>query len=167
MRDTIEALLETVPDPLWIVGTHFGITRFNSAFAALRAKGFDASTEWWRDLAGRVLKGRSVSAETHVVVDGVQRTFAVTGTPAGGDGAVFLARDVTDTSRGEREDNLELAVMHMFEPEKALEESLDDVLEFICESDGWDCAVIWLVDPTATQLDPVPLWARRGTDPAK
>jgi signal transduction histidine kinase len=102
MRDTIEALLETVPDPLWMVGVHFGVTRFNSAFAALRAKGFDPSAEWWRDLAGRVLEGRSVSADTHVVVDGVQRTFAVTGTPAGGDGAVFLARDVTDTSRIER-----------------------------------------------------------------
>src|SRR3990170_8676640 len=96
MRDAIEALMETVPDPLWIVGTDFETTRFNPAFASLRALGFDASTFWWRDLARRVLAGRSVSADTHVVVDGVQRTFAVTGTPAGSDGAVFLARDITE-----------------------------------------------------------------------
>ncbi|HEX6099538.1 MAG TPA: ATP-binding protein [Thermoanaerobaculia bacterium] len=167
MRDALQAVLETVPDPLWIVDGSFAVTRSNGAFASLAAKGLDPSTPWWRDLARRVLNGRAVSADLHVVIDGVERTFAVTGTPADGDGAVFLARDVTDTSRGEREDNLELAVTRMFEPEKPLEESLEDVLEFICESDGWDCAVIWLVDATATELEPAALWARRGMDASK
>jgi signal transduction histidine kinase len=167
MRDALQAVLETVPDPLWIVDGSFAVTRSNGAFASVSAKGLDPSTPWWRDLARRVLNGRSVSADLHVVIDGVERTFAVTGTPADGGGAVFLARDVTDTSRGEREDNLELAVTRMFEPEKALQESLEDVLEFICESDGWDCAVIWLIDATATELEPAALWARRGMDASK
>ena len=108
MSDAIEALLATVPDPLWIVGRDLAIARSNPAFTALSAKGLDVTTDWWLDLARRVLDGRSVSSDTHAVIDGGQRTFAVTGTPAGDDGAVFLARDITDTSRGEREDNLEL-----------------------------------------------------------
>ena len=167
MSDPIRAVMETVPDPLWIVSRDFAVTGANAAFTNLTARGFDASTPWWRDLARRVLAGRSVSADLQAVIDGVQRTYNVTGTPAGDDGAVFLARDVTDVRPGEREDNLELAVTRMFEPEKPLEESLEDVLEFICETDGWDCAVIWLVDATTTQLEPAALWARRGTDAAK
>jgi signal transduction histidine kinase len=167
MSDVITALFETVPDPLWIVNGEHAITRSNAAFTSLSAKGFDASTAWWRDLVRRVLAGRSVSADTHAVIDGVQRTFTVTGTPAGDGGAVFLARDVTDVRPGDQEDNLELAVTRMFEPEKALEESLQDVLEFICESDGWDCAVIWLIDATTTQLEPAAVWTRPGMDAAK
>lgn len=147
MSDAIEALLAAVPDPLWIVGRDLAIARSNPAFAALTAKGFDASTTWWRDLARRVLAGRAVSADTHAVIDGVQRTFAVTGMPAGDGGAVFFARDITDVGPGEREDHLELAVTRMFEPEKPLEQSLGDVLEFLCESDGWEDATIQLVDP--------------------
>lgn len=164
MSDLVEALLATVADPLWVVDGGLRIARSNGAFASLSAKGFDASTPWWVDLARRVLAGRSVSADTHAVIDGVARTFSVTGTPAGEDGAVFLARDITDLRPGVREDNLELAVTRMFEPEKPLEESLEDVLEFLCESDGWDCAVIWLIDTTTTHLEPAAVWTRRGTN---
>ena len=167
MSTLVEALLQTVADPLWIVSAELGVTRGNAPFATLRNHGFDPLAPWWRDLARRVHAGRSVSADARIVVDGVERTFRVTGTPAGADGAVFLARDVTDVSRGEREDNLELAVTRMFTVDKPLDEALDDVLAFICESDEWDCAVIWLIDPTGTQLEPVALWARRGIDASR
>src|SRR5215213_7011338 len=102
MSTLVEALLETVGDPLWIVSPEHAVTRFNPSFAALRNHGFDPLAPWWRDLAGRVHAGRSVSADARIVVDGVERTFRVTGTPAGEEGAVFLARDVTDVSRGDR-----------------------------------------------------------------
>jgi len=167
MSTLVEALLETVGDPLWIVSPELAVTRFNAPFATLRNQGFDPLAPWWRDLARRVHGGRSVSADARIVVDGVERTFRVTGTPAGADGAVFLARDVTDVSRVEREDNLELAVTRIFAADKPLDEVLDDVLAFICESDGWDCAVIWLVEPTGTQLEPAALWARRGIDASR
>lgn len=167
MNDALQAVLATVPDPLWIVSRSFAVTHANGAFTALAAKGLDTSTPWWRDLALRVLKGHSVSADVHVAIDGVERSFAVTGTPTNDDRAVFLARDVTDTSRGVREDNLELAVTRMFEPEKPLDASLQEVLEFICESDGWDCAVIWLVDAGGAELEPAALWTRRGMEASK
>lgn len=166
MSNVLEALFATVPDPLWIVTREHEIARANRAFAALQKSGFDPLEAWWRDLAVRVLAGRSVSADTRIVVDGVERTFAVTGTPAD-EGAVFLARDVTDVSRGEREDLLHLAVTRIFDSEKPVEEALDDVLEFVCESDGWDCAVMWLVDPTGTRLEPAAIWARPDVDADK
>jgi signal transduction histidine kinase len=164
MSTLIDALLATVADPLWIVSPELAVTRANPAFAALRNGGFDPLAPWWRDLARRVHSGRAVSADTRIVIDGVERAFRVTGTPAGDDGAVFLARDVTDVRHGEREDQLELAVTRIFAADRPLDDVLDDVLAFICESDGWDCAVIWLVDPTGTQLEPAALWARRGID---
>ncbi len=167
MSTLVEALFETVGDPLWVVSPEMTVTRFNAPFASLRNQGFDPHGAWWLDLARRVLAGRVVSADARIVADGVERTFRVTGTPAPGEGAVFLARDVTDVSHGEREDRLELAVTRIFAADKPLQEALDDVLEFICESDEWDCAVIWLVDAKGTTLDPVALWSKRGIDATK
>ena len=166
MSNVLEALFETVPDPLWIVTAERSVPRSNRAFVSLCNSGFDPLAPWWLDLARRVLAGRSVSADAKIIVDGVERTFAVTGTPAD-EGAIFLARDVTDVSRGEREDMLELAVTRIFDTEKPVEESLDDVLEFICESDGWDCAVMWLLDPTGTRLEPASIWSRPGINTDK
>ncbi|HVE71338.1 MAG TPA: ATP-binding protein [Thermoanaerobaculia bacterium] len=167
MSTLIEALFETVGDPLWIVSPQLELTRFNPALETLRNHGLDPLDAWWRDLARRVLAGRSVTADAHVVVEGVDRTFRVTGTPAGSDGAVFLARDVTDVRPRQRDDHLELAVTRIFTADKPLQEALDDVLEFICESDDWDCAVLWLADPTRTNLEPTALWSRRGVDATK
>ena len=167
MSTLVDALLETVSDPLWIVSPELAITRGNPPFAALQSGGFDPLAPWWRDLARRVHGGRAVSADARIVVDGVERAFRVTGTPAGADGAVFLARDVTDTGRNEQENRLELAVTRIFAADKPLAEVLDDALAFICESDGWDYAVIWLVDPTGTLLEPAALWSRRGIDASK
>lgn len=167
MSTLVDALLATVADPLWIVSPELGVTRCNTACAALQNGGFDPLAPWWRDLAARVHAGRAVTADARIVVDGVERTFRVTGTPAGSDGAVFLARDVTDVSRGEREDRLELAVTRIFAADKPLEEALDDTLAFICESDGWDCAVIWLIDPTGLQLEPAAVWSRHDIDTSK
>jgi signal transduction histidine kinase len=166
MSNVLEALFETVPDPLWIVTREHSVTRSNRAFVSLCHSGFDPLAPWWRDLARRVLAGRDVSADAKIIVDGVERTFSVTGTPAD-EGAIFLARDVTDVSRGEREDMLELAVTRIFDTEKPVEEALDDVLEFICESDGWDCSVMWLVDPTGTRLEPASIWSRPGINTEK
>lgn len=166
MSTILDAVFETVGDPLWIVSPEMVVTRGNGPFAALQKQGFDPLAPWWRDLARRALAGRSVSADGHIVLDGVDRAFRVCASPAGDDGAVFLARDVTDLSHGEREDNLELAVTRIFAADKTLEEALDDVLAFIGESDGWDCAVLWLVDPTGRELEPVTFWARQGLDAA-
>jgi len=167
MSTILEALFETVGDPLWIVSPELAVARGNAPFTALCRQGFDPLEPWWRDLALRVLAGRAASADVRVIVNGVERAFRVTGTPAGTDGAVFLARDVTDVSHGDREDNLELAVTRIFAADKTLEEALDDVLAFICESDGWDCGVLWLIDATGTRLEPITFWARQGIDASR
>ena len=167
MSTLVAALLETVSDPLWVVSPELVVTHGNQAFTKLRSAGLDPLDATWRDLVLRVHRGRLVSADARLVIDGVERRFAVTGTPAGLDGAVFLAHDVTDVSLGEREDNLELAVTRIFAAENPLEEALDDVLEFIGETDGWDCGVIWLVDPSGTHLEPAAVWARRGIDASR
>ena len=120
MSNVLEALFETVPDPLWIMTPERSVLRSNRAFVSLCNSGFDPLAPWWLDLARRVLAGRSVSADAKIIVDGVERTFAVTGTPTD-EGAIFLARDVTDVSRGEREDMLELAVTRIFDTGKPVE----------------------------------------------
>jgi signal transduction histidine kinase len=164
MSTLIEALFETVGDPLWIVSPALALTRANTPLEALRAAGFDPLSPWGRDLALRVLAGRSVSADAHVVVNGVRRTFRVSGAPAGADGAVFVARDVTDVRPADHEDRLELAVTRIFAAGRPLQEALDQVVEFIAESDGWDCALLWLVNPAAPRLELAALWSRPGVD---
>jgi signal transduction histidine kinase len=98
MSNLVDALLASVPDPIWIVTRGLQVGRCNRGFTTLRENGFDPLAEWWRNLAGRVLAGRSVSADARIVVDGVERTYAVTGTPSD-EGAVFLLRDRTGVSR--------------------------------------------------------------------
>jgi signal transduction histidine kinase len=166
MSNLLDAVIASVSDPLWVVAPDFAVVRSNRAFAALREAGFDPLAPWWRELTARVLSDRHVSADAKIVVGGVERAFTVTGTPSS-EGAVFVARDVTDVSRSEREDMLELAVTRIFAAEKPLAEAVDDVLEFICETDGWDCAVIWLIDATGTRLEPLSIWSRPGLNTGK
>jgi signal transduction histidine kinase len=154
------ALFELVGDPVWLVDDALAITRANAAYRRLERPEFERN---WRALAPRVLAGRHVTTEMRLVVDGVERSFTVSGAPAG-TSALFLARDTTDTSRGEREDVLELAVARIFAAEKPLGELLTDVLAFVCESDSWDCGVAWLLGAAGKELEPSAIWSRPGID---
>jgi signal transduction histidine kinase len=158
----LPAVLEAVSDPVWIIDDTFNIVANNAAFARLA---LSMNDPWWRDLAQRVLAGRTVSAEAKIIVEGIERSFLITATPAP-HAAVFTARE-KELQRGERDDLLELAVTRIFTIDKPLEETLDDVLAFICESDGWDCGVMWLVDTGGTMLLPSVTWSRSGVDTTK
>lgn len=162
-----QALFDLAADPVWAVDGSLSVVRENDASRAFRSKAKDGTfDEAWRALAPRVLGGRSIASDLRVVIDGVERSIAVCGAPAGGT-AVFIARDVTDTRRGEREDALELAVARIFATDKPLEALLLDVLTFLCESDNWDCGVVWLINSTHTELDAAAIWSRPGLDLAK
>ncbi len=161
----VAALLDAIQDAVWVVGRDGRVTRANAQFQSLWAKAF-ADDEWWADLTARVLAGRSVTADARLVVSGAERTFSVSGTSAGGE-AVFVARDVTNLARGDRDDLLALAVTRMFPPDKPLPDALTEVLEFLCESDGWDCAAIWLIEPGGRQLYTAALWSRPDLDASK
>jgi len=163
----LSTVLETVADAVWIVDAGLSLTTFNAAFAILCAKAFHSFPslpEDWRDLARRAMSGRTVSSDVHLVIDGVSRSFTISGAPVMRgdviDAAVFTARDVTDTSRLGREDLLELTVTRVFATKESLEEALHDVLEFVCEADGWDAAVLWLVDSETVKLIPAAVWSR-------
>lgn len=162
-----EALFAVLADPVWVVGSDLAVTRANAPFQSLRSKladdGFDRS---WRDLARRVFTGRSVTTDIRVVVDGVERSFNLSAVPVSATAALFVARDVTDTRRGEREDALELAVARIFATDRPLETMLVNVIEFLCESENWDCGVFWLVN-VSDELEPVVIWSRPGVETAK
>lgn len=154
------AVLDSTTDPMWIVGADFSVLRANQAFRKLSLYPDDP---WMRDLARRAFSGRTVSAERTLQRDGSDHPYLVSVAPADG-AAIFTAREVVDSGPTEREDSIELAVTRIFDIDKPLEETLDDVLAFICESDGWDCAVIWLVDAGGTTLSPATLWSRPGVN---
>ena len=166
--DLVRALLTAVADPVWIVDRNLALHGSNAAFATLCERAFASppalADPFWTDLARRALNGRAVSADARYTIDGVERSFTISGTPYS-DGAVFLAHDVTDTTRAEREDLLELAVTSIFATDKPIETLLEETLEFICESDDWDCAVVWLVSDE--NLAPAALWSRPGIDAAQ
>src|SRR5688500_1958890 len=125
------ALVQILADPVWLVDDQLQLARANAAFRKLESRELDES---WCGLAPRVLAGRNVTSDVRSVIDGVERFFTVSGMPVPGPGAIFVARDVTDSSRGEREDTMELAVTRIFASDKPLDRIIDDVLEFIGES---------------------------------
>lgn len=160
-----DALFAVLADPVWVAGHDLSVTRANAAWDVLQARLHDAEFDThWRGLARRVLAGRSVMSDVRAIVDGVERYFNLTAVPLPDGAALFVARDVTDTSRGEREDALELAVTRIFATDKPLDRMLDEVLEFICESDNWDCGVLWLLDGDGIHLEADAIWSRRGVD---
>lgn len=159
-----DALFRVLADPIWVVATDLTVARANAAYDALRTRFTDLEFEkQWRDLARRVLAGRSVMSDVRAAVGGVERAFNLTAVPVAG-GALFVARDVTGGSRGERDDALELAVTRIFGTDKPLVRMLIDVLELVCESDNWDCGVIWLLDAAGQELEPHAIWSRAGVD---
>lgn len=172
----VPALLETVPDPLWILAADGTITHGNAAFTriaekALRTKiafPLDVGTlladprhskarAWWTDLAGRALAGRNVMADARIVVDGAEHLYGISMSPAAA-GAVCIARDVTNLRPGERENLFELAVTRLFDVEKPLTDTLHEITAFLCEADEWDCAVVWLRE--GEELCPATIWSR-------
>ncbi len=153
------ALFQILVDPVWLVDDQLQVTRANAAYRKLESRELEES---WRALAPRVLAGRNVTSDVRSVIDGVERFFSVSGMPVSRHGAIFVARDVTDMSRGEREDVMELAVTRIFASDKPLDRIIDDVLEFIGESDNWDCAVLWLLDGKGTSLEAKTIWSRPG-----
>ena len=157
------ALFELVGDPVWMVDGSLAVVRQNRASRAFRAKSGDEIDRVWRDLVPRVLAGRSVTSDVRLIVDGVERSFSISGAPAGLH-AIFLARDITNTARGDREDALELAVARIFATDKPLQRLLEDVLAFLCEVDNWDCGVAWLVDAAREELEPAAVWSRSDVD---
>ncbi len=180
MHPLAHALLHTTADPAWVVDRNFAATHFNTPFAKMVEKlaritpvapvelnelvHDEEANTWWRDVYTRVFEGSSVMGERRPVIDGIKRYFVISGNPVVYENeiaqAVFTARDVTDVTRGDPEDLLELAVTRILTAEKSLEDVLTDVLEFVCESDGWDCAVIWLIQPEEQQLAPAVVWSR-------
>lgn len=182
MDPLARTLLHAATDPVWVVDRDFITVDFNAPFAKMVEKvaritptaSIDLdqlvrepeANGWWRDVYTRAFAGRNVAADRRPVIDGVKRYFVISGSPVvcGNDvtHVVFTARDVTDVTHGDPEDLLELAVTRILTAEKPLEEVLADVVEFVCESDGWDCAVIWLVDE-ATHLAPAVIWSRPET----
>ncbi|HEX6159417.1 MAG TPA: GAF domain-containing protein, partial [Thermoanaerobaculia bacterium] len=176
----VPALLETVPDPLWILAADGTITHGNAAFTriaekALRTKiafPLDVGTlladprhfqarAWWTDLAGRALAGRNVMADARIVVDGAEHLYGISMSPAAA-GAVCIARDVTNLRPGERENLFELAVTRLFDVEKPLTDTLHEITAFLCEADEWDCAVVWLRE--GEELCPATIWSREDIE---
>ncbi|HET7433786.1 MAG TPA: ATP-binding protein [Thermoanaerobaculia bacterium] len=165
MTPLLRAALAAVHDPVWLVGRDRAVLESNASYRALVARGLQIPDDVYR----RVLSGRTVDADALLTLDGIERVYSISGVPVVNDGesaendvaAVFSARDVTDTTRGAREGLFELAVTRLFTPDKPLTETLLDVLEFFCESEEWDSAVIWLIEnemlvPAATWMRPDP-----------
>ena len=61
--------------------------------------------------------------------------------------AAFTAHEITEQAGRARDDLFELSLTRLFaETEKTLDETLADSLEYLCESDSWECAILWFVD---------------------
>ena len=172
----LETVVENVPHAVWVIGRDLSLKHFNSAFADLcfRALGhqprrgmpldklIDPTRQaelhaYWLDMYRRTLSGRSVLADSWFPLAGEKRYFSLSGRPIdiGGSiaGATFSARDLTDASRPQRDDLTELALKRLFESDDPLPKILDAVLELICDSGEWQCAIAWLTD--GAQLVPI------------
>src|SRR5258708_32755388 len=80
--DLVEAILQANPDPVWIVDGDVEVIASNQAFARWRTTvQDDGAVSSWADAQRRALDGRAVVMDVHLVVSGIERSFAVHGYP--------------------------------------------------------------------------------------
>jgi signal transduction histidine kinase len=167
-RQHFSLLLDGLPDPAWMLDAGGVLLDFNPAFVAFvrAAEHREArrgtlfheliagseQEELWRDLTTRVRAGRSVAADARFSTAGIERAYTIHGTPSQ-DAAFFVAREVT-VPHSLRDDSLELALMHLFSTEPTLDDALNSALAFLCSSDAWDGAVVWLIEPASANEHP-------------
>src|SRR4051794_36342989 len=170
----VDALLDNAHDAVWVVSRELTVTRFNAAFARLCAKAFhrtlvragvnlgeildDGMRELCVDLFRRAMSGRAATADARFTIEGMSRSYILSGAPVIGGhsvaGAAFNAHDVTELTRRAREDIFELSLTRLFlAGEKPLSATIASALSYVCQSDEWDGGVIWLVDATGSALE--------------
>ncbi len=178
MPALLDALLASAQDPTWVMNRELALTHFNDPFTRIvektlavtpcagmsldqliDAQRYPREHEFWLDLLRRALSGRTVSSDNHVVLDSIQHIFTITSVPVIEENnvtaAAFTAHEITEQAGRARDDLFELSLTRLFaDTEKTLDETLADSLEYFCESDNWECAILWFVDEAENELVP-------------
>jgi signal transduction histidine kinase/putative methionine-R-sulfoxide reductase with GAF domain len=144
--DLVDAILEASPDPMWIVDREGEVIAANRAFARWRTTVHaDGAISSWAEAQRRALEGRAVVMDVHLVVSGIERSFAVHGYPVkDGSCAVMMSREITGMERQAQDVSIELALNRLFEADETLSELLPQALEFLCTAEQWEAAIVWL-----------------------
>lgn len=177
----LEAVLRNSADALWITDTHGRLRAFNETFAfycsAITGKepalGMTLNAvvtrerrrelfDYWDDLISRTLQGRSLAAEGHCTLGGINHHFSITTSPvvvgAVVDGAAFNMRDITDYRRRKQHEFVELAMARIFSENASQQQTFSRVLETLCVATGWSVAIAWLIDKSGSVLEPSAWW---------
>jgi signal transduction histidine kinase len=184
MHALLDALLASAQDPTWVVDRELVLTHFNDPFTRIvektlavtpragmtldqliDAQRYPREHEFWLDLLRRTLSGRTVSSDNRAVVDNIQRMFAISGVPVIEENnvtaAAFTAHDITEQAGRARDDQFELSLTRLFvDTDQTLDETLSDALEYLCESDDWECAILWFIDEAENELAAHAFFAR-------
>jgi signal transduction histidine kinase len=179
----LTALIEVSGDAIWAVDPERRLLAFNQRFVSLCRRLFqrvptvgmdleelmkDSSPlDTWSALHMRVLAGRSLTADEWLPLDGTRRYFMISGAPFTSrngeiDGGVFTARDLTESRSREQGDAIELTLSRIFSSDLPKREVFRGALEFICVSERWDGAILWMVDDEGIALVPSAMWFEPG-----
>ena len=97
------------------------------------------------------------------LADGRVRDFEVSARriSLGGESCVLsVMRDVTERSRSERRLRMRNAVSRVLAEAGTLAEAAPGVIQALCESEGWDCGALWILDRAGEALHCLGAWAR-------
>src|SRR5258707_6370814 len=165
------ALLDLVPDPLWVVDQAGQVTTYNAAFerwwvavsghAPHQGMKIDPTTSL-HDAQQRALDGRTVMIDSPIVVSSTARTYAIYARPLADGGTVvaagLIAREIEERSQA-TEVTIELALTNLFAAdEEPLTAVLMKTVEFLCSIEGWDAGVIWTNAVDEHRLRPEAAW---------
>jgi signal transduction histidine kinase len=102
----------TGADPMWIVDRQGEVIAANRAFARWRSTVHaDGAISSWAEAQRRALDGRAVVMDVHLVVSGIERSFAVHGYPVKDRNcAVMMSREITGMERQAQDVSIERGV---------------------------------------------------------
>jgi signal transduction histidine kinase len=180
------ALADAVPEPIAFFTPDQALLAMNPAFGRIADDLFGAPMAersrvadlpqpdlearlrtFWTSVLARSLEGSPLTAD--LLVEGREgpRRYAVSLVPVR-EGASVLAvavgaRPVEPPREGAHRAEMELTLARLFSEETPIETSLRAVLEFLCQTDGWDLGIAWIARAGGLEAEAVWHDGRKGS----
>ncbi|HEY0787717.1 MAG TPA: GAF domain-containing protein, partial [Thermoanaerobaculia bacterium] len=163
----MRAVVDAVSEPVAFFSADQTVVAMNPPFARIAPELFGASLaegggladlpdpdldahrrRFWSSVFTRALAGSPLTADLLVETAEGPRCYAISVVPVGDGAPVGMmsvsVRSLESTRDGMHREAMELTLGRLFSDEIPIDASLHSVLEFLCQSDGWDLGIAWL-----------------------
>jgi signal transduction histidine kinase len=162
------AVADAVSEPVAFIAADLTILALNAPFSRIAKDLFGAPVresdllsaitqpdlegrrrKFWDSVLTRARAGTPITSDLLVETSEGLLSYSIAIVPVVHGGLVRLiaisARPIEPAREGTHREAMELTLSHIFADSGSLDQALGSVLEFLCQSDGWDLGLAWLL----------------------